>query len=201
MTDGGRSSGAFRSGVVVAGEIAASRRSPQDRLDPRLHLHDCLLKAVADDVPAGQQVFFRSAFALVPIAIMLLMMKGQRLRRVFITSDFISHLWRGGVGALSMIAWFFAIARLDLPAAMAIGFLSPLLVIPLAGIVLGEKLTATRIIAVLLGFVDPVHPVAAAQAHRASAAGGAETRRRGRRPRFGLLRRLRHDPGAPADQA
>ena len=58
---------------------------------------------------------------------------------------------------------------------MAIGFLSPLLVIPLAGIVLGEKLTATRIIAVLLGFVGPVHPVAAAQAHRASAAGGAET--------------------------
>ncbi len=111
------------------------------------------LKAVADDVPAGEQVFFRSAFALVPIAIMMIMMKGERLRRVFITSNFISHLWRGGVGALSMIAWFFAIARLDLPAAMAIGFLSPLLVILLASIVLGEKLTAARIIAVLLGFV------------------------------------------------
>jgi drug/metabolite transporter (DMT)-like permease len=52
-----------------------------------------------------------------------------------------------------MIAWFFAIARLDLPAAMAIGFLSPLLVILLASIVLGERLTPTRIIAVLLGFV------------------------------------------------
>ncbi|MET0483870.1 MAG: DMT family transporter [Aestuariivirgaceae bacterium] len=111
------------------------------------------LKAVADDIPAGQQVFFRSAFALVPTIIMVLTMRAQRLRRIFITTNFISHLWRGGVGALSMLAWFFAIAHLDLPAAMAIGFLSPLLVIMLAGIVLGEKLTATRIIAVLLGFV------------------------------------------------
>jgi drug/metabolite transporter (DMT)-like permease len=111
------------------------------------------LKAVADEIPAGEQVFFRSLFALVPIAIMVMMMKGQRLRRVFVTSNFISHLWRGGVGALSMIAWFVAIARLDLPAAMALGFLSPLLVILLAGIILGERLTSVRIIAVLLGFM------------------------------------------------
>jgi drug/metabolite transporter (DMT)-like permease len=152
MTEGGR---------VLPSEVALPSRERSQLPGILLKIASTLaftcmiacLKAVAVDVPAGEQVFFRSAFALVPIAIMVMMMKGQRLRRVFFTSNFISHLWRGGIGALSMIAWFFAIARLDLPAAMAIGFLSPLLVILLASIVLGEKLTATRIVAVLLGFV------------------------------------------------
>jgi drug/metabolite transporter (DMT)-like permease len=110
------------------------------------------LKAVANEVPAGQQVFFRSVFALLPIFVMVLI-KGGRLRRVFATANFMSHLWRGGVGSLSMLTWFFAVARLDLPAAMALGFVSPLLVILLAGIILGETLTLVRIVAVLLGFM------------------------------------------------
>jgi drug/metabolite transporter (DMT)-like permease len=110
------------------------------------------LKAVGDVVPAGQQVFFRSLFALVPILVMVLI-RGMSLRRVFVTANFMSHLWRGGVGAVSMVTWFYAVARLDLPAAMALGFVSPLLVILLAGIILGETLTYVRIIAVLLGFI------------------------------------------------
>jgi len=113
------------------------------------------LKAVAADVPAGQQVFFRSLFALVPIVVMVLV-KGARLRGVFVTANFWSHLWRGGVGAVSMVTWFFAVARLDLPAAMALGFVSPLLVILLAGMILGETLTYVRILAVLLGFMGIV---------------------------------------------
>jgi drug/metabolite transporter (DMT)-like permease len=82
----------------------------------------------------------------------MVLLKGGRLRPVFATANFMSHLWRGGVGSLSMLSWFFAVARLDLPAAMALGFVSPLLVILLAGIVLGESLTLVRILAVLLGF-------------------------------------------------
>ena len=109
------------------------------------------LKAVSAHVPAGQQVFFRSFFALVPIAVMIAVRGG--FARLLVTSSLVGHFWRGAVGTLAMISWFFAIARLDLPAAMALNFVSPLMVVLLAAVFLGEKLKPLRCLAVVLGFI------------------------------------------------
>src|SRR5690606_11424681 len=71
-----------------------------------------LIKAVGQ-VPAGQIVFFRSFFAMLPIIVVLAW--HRELRLAFRTSRPVSHIVRGMVGTCGMALSFVALTRLPLP--------------------------------------------------------------------------------------
>ncbi len=106
---------------------------------------------LAGQVPAGQIVFFRSFFALVPIGIYLL--AAGQLREALKTSNPTGHFLRGLVGVLSMGLGFFGLTRLPLPDAVAIGHAGPLVSVVLGAVLLGETVRRYRWGAVLIGLV------------------------------------------------
>ena len=114
-----------------------------------------LMAAIArwlgDAYPLGQVVFFRASFALVPIAGLML------LRRTHLselaTQHPLSHILRSIAGVGAMFSYFAALAYLPLADVTAIGFASPLFVVALAAIVLGERVHIYRWSAVGVGFV------------------------------------------------
>lgn len=107
------------------------------------------LKASGEDVPAGQMVFFRSFFALIPVMLYLAWLGD--LRTAFRTSDPFGHLLRGVVGVTSMGLGFFALTRLPYPEWIAISYAAPLLTVVFAVIFLRETVRAYRWGAVLVG--------------------------------------------------
>nr|WP_314261951.1 DMT family transporter [uncultured Devosia sp.] len=109
-----------------------------------------LLKAT-ETVPAGEMVFFRSFFALLPVLVFLLW-KG-RLSDGFRTQRPFGHILRGLMGVASMGCGFFALTRLPLPEATAIGYASPLLIVALSAVLLKEKVHVFRWTAVTIGLV------------------------------------------------
>ena len=112
------------------------------------------IKYVGSDYPTGQVVFFRSAFALVPLAIWL-SFRGDLVRAVR-TSDPRSHLLRGLTGSCAMFAGFVALSYLPLSDAVVIGYASPLITVALAAMFLGETVRIYRWSAVLVGFLGVI---------------------------------------------
>ena len=108
-----------------------------------------LIKASGEGVPAGQIVFFRSAFAIVPILVFLAL-RGQ-LETAWRTTSPLSHVRRGLVGVSAMGLGFYGIMRLPLPDAIAIGYAMPLLTVVFAALFLGEKVRIFRWSAVAVG--------------------------------------------------
>lgn len=111
-----------------------------------------LIKATAaagEGVPPGQQVFFRSIFA-VPVIFLWLAMR-RELRGGIHTVRPMGHFYRGIVGTASMGFGFWALSLLTLPEATAIGYAAPLLVVVFAGMFLGEDVRAFRLGMVALG--------------------------------------------------
>ncbi|WP_299144946.1 DMT family transporter [uncultured Tateyamaria sp.] len=108
------------------------------------------VKAVSDDVPLGEIVFFRSAFALIPLIVFL----WWRLEfpRGLATRRPLAHLLRAGFGALALFASFAAIARLNVAEAILIAQLSPILMAVAAVALLRERLTVWRVAGLVLGF-------------------------------------------------
>ncbi len=116
-----------------------------------------LIKA-AENVPAGEAMFFRSFLAL-PIIIIWLLNRGgiaQGIRTVSVRS----HAVRGVVGSCAMGLGFAGLKYLPLPEVTAIQFVTPIAVVVLAALILGETFKLVRISAVLLGFVGVVIIVA-----------------------------------------
>jgi drug/metabolite transporter (DMT)-like permease len=109
-----------------------------------------MLKAT-QTVPAGQMVFFRSFFALLPV-LTWLAWKGA-LANAFRTSRPFGHLLRGLIGVASMGLGFFALTRLPLPEATAIGYASPLIIVILSAVLLQERVYIFRWTTVLVGLV------------------------------------------------
>lgn len=110
-----------------------------------------LVKATADAAPVGQQVFFRSFFAIPVILIWLTMRRelGQGLRPI----NPIKHVFRGVIGTAAMGFMFGALAFLPLPEATALNYAAPLLVVVFAALFLGEDVRAFRMTAVLVGLL------------------------------------------------
>ncbi len=108
-----------------------------------------LVKAATAEVPPGQAVFFRALFAI-PVIVAWLSWLGEfpvGLR----TARPLSHLLRGLVGTGAMGLGFAGLSLLPLPEATAIGYAAPMLVVPLAAMILGEKVRLFRLSAVALG--------------------------------------------------
>ena len=108
-----------------------------------------LIKASGEALPAGQIVFFRSAFAIFPILIFLAA-RGQ-LYSAWRTSSPLSHFRRGLVGVGAMSFGFYGLMRLPLPDAIAIGYAMPLLAVVFAAVFLGETVRIFRWSAVFVG--------------------------------------------------
>jgi drug/metabolite transporter (DMT)-like permease len=107
-----------------------------------------LIKASAD-VPAGEIVFFRSFFAIFPIAAYL-GMKGE-LAGAFRTDNPGGHAVRALVGVTSMGLSFYALTKLPLPEAISIGYGAPILTVVLGALLLGETVRLHRWSAVVVG--------------------------------------------------
>jgi drug/metabolite transporter (DMT)-like permease len=110
-----------------------------------------LVRWLGDAVPVGQVVFFRSAFAIVPVVVIYAWRRelGAAVR----TGRPLGHLGRGLISVLGMFLNFASLARLPLVDATAISFASPLITVALAAFVLGEKVRVYRWSAVGVGFV------------------------------------------------
>lgn len=112
-----------------------------------------LLKATAT-IPAGELVFFRCFFAILPVVAYLLWRR--QLRKALHTRNPLGHVVRALVGASSMGLGFFALTRLPLPEATAIGYAAPLLIVLFSAVLLKEKVHAFRWTAVIIGLVGVV---------------------------------------------
>lgn len=112
-----------------------------------------LLKA-AEGVPAGQLVFFRSFFAILPIIVYLLWTGelGVGIR----TSHPLGHLMRGLVGTCGMITGFFALTQLPLAESITISYATPLLIVIFSAVFYHEQVRLYRWSAVLVGLVGVI---------------------------------------------
>lgn len=109
-----------------------------------------MLKATLS-IPPGEMVFFRSFFATLPV-LAYLGWKG-RLRDAFATKRPLGHVVRGLIGVTSMSLGFFALTRLPLPEATAIGYAAPLIIVILSAVLLQERVHVFRWTTVLVGLV------------------------------------------------
>ena len=110
-----------------------------------------MIKATAEHVPPGEAVFFRSAFA-VPVIVVWLAYLGK-LSTGFRAKYPLGHIWRGLMGTIAMGMGFAGLAYLPLPEVTAISYASPLMVVILAAMFLGEEVRLFRITAVAIGLV------------------------------------------------
>ena len=105
-------------------------------------------------VPLGQLVFFRAAFAIVPV--LLIDAWRRELADVIRTDRPLGHLGRGTISMCGMFLNFAALARLPLVDATAISFAAPLITVAFAAFFLGERVRIYRWSAVAVGFVGIV---------------------------------------------
>ncbi|MEP3453657.1 DMT family transporter [Tateyamaria sp.] len=112
------------------------------------------VKAVSDDVPLGQIVFFRSFFAIGPLIVFLWLR--QEFPSGLATRRPGAHLLRASFGTLALFGSFAAVARLNLAEAILISQLSPILLTIGATILLSEHLTKWRIGGLAFGFAGVI---------------------------------------------
>lgn len=112
-----------------------------------------LLKA-AQGVPAGELVFFRSFFGIVPVVVFLAW-TGQ-LREGVKSNAIGGQIWRGLVGTTSMGLGFFALTRLPLPEAVTLNYATPLVIVVFSALFLNEIVRFHRWSAVVVGLVGVV---------------------------------------------
>ena len=110
-----------------------------------------MIKATSEtaDVSPGQQVFFRSFFAI-PVILVWLAMRGE-LAVGFRTVRPLGHFYRGIIGTAAMALNFWALALLPFPEVTAIGYASPLLLVIFAAMFLGEDVRLFRLSMVGIG--------------------------------------------------
>ena len=109
------------------------------------------IKAASVEVPPGEAVFFRSAFA-VPVIVIWLASRGE-LRSGLKVVDPKAHFFRGMVGSMAMGMSFAGLAILPLYEVKAIQYAMPLFVVILAAIMLGETVRKVRLTAVGMGMI------------------------------------------------
>ena len=109
------------------------------------------IKAMAATYPVGEVVLFRSIFALV-VLVVWLYSRGE-FPRALHTLRPLGHIGRSIAGSGGMFANFIALSLLPLADATAFTFATPLIVVPLAAILLKATVRIYRWSAVGLGFV------------------------------------------------
>jgi drug/metabolite transporter (DMT)-like permease len=101
-------------------------------------------------VPVFEIVFFRNAFAFVPLGLYIWRTTGPEVLR---TQRPLGHLTRSAVGLAAMVCGFSAVQHLPLTEATAFQFASPLFMTALSALILHERVGRHRWGAVLVGFI------------------------------------------------
>jgi drug/metabolite transporter (DMT)-like permease len=115
-------------------------------------LMSALVRWLGDVAPVGQMVFFRSAFAIVPVVVVY----AWRHELVLRTARPFGHLGRGSISICGMSSNFAALTRLPLVEVTAIQFASPLITVALAALILKERVRIYRWSAVVVGFLGVI---------------------------------------------
>ncbi len=112
-----------------------------------------LVKVLAETYPVAEVTFFRNAFAILPVGVMVAIQGGLPLLR---TARLRGHFWRASIGLTSMTLMFWSYDLLPLADAVALGFTAPLFLTALSVPLLGEKVGIHRWSAVVVGFAGVV---------------------------------------------
>jgi len=113
-----------------------------------------LVRKLGNVAPVGQMVFFRSAFAILPVVV-IYAWRGELASAVY-TRRPLGQLGRGLLSVFGMFTNFSALTRLPLADATAISFASPLFTVALAAVILKERVRVYRWSAVLVGFAGVI---------------------------------------------
>jgi drug/metabolite transporter (DMT)-like permease len=110
-----------------------------------------LVRYLGDRYPVGQVVFFRSAFAILPVVV-IYAWRGE-LEAAIRTGRPFAHVGRGMTAVCAMFCNFSSLARLPVVDATAISFVSPLITVALSAVILKERVRIYRWTAVIVGFI------------------------------------------------
>ena len=110
-----------------------------------------LVRFLGARYPIGQVVFYRSAFAIVPV-LAVYAWRGE-LATVVRTERPLGQAGRGVISVVGMFCNFGALARLPLVESNAISFTTPLFSVALAAFILKERVRIYRWSAVIIGFI------------------------------------------------
>ncbi|MGE0563847.1 MAG: DMT family transporter [Pseudolabrys sp.] len=113
-----------------------------------------LVRLAGEVTPVGQIVFFRSAFAIVPV--IAIYAWRRELASAVRTRRPLGHLGRGTLSVAGMYSNFSSLIRLPLADATAISFATPLITVALAAVILKEKVRVYRWSAVVVGFLGVI---------------------------------------------
>jgi len=113
-----------------------------------------LVRDLGKVTPIGQMVFFRSAFAILPVMV-IYALRGELMTAVR-TARPLGQLGRGLLSTFGMFTNFAALVRIPLADATAISFASPLITVALAAVILKERVRIYRWSAVLIGFAGVI---------------------------------------------
>jgi drug/metabolite transporter (DMT)-like permease len=116
-----------------------------------LAVMSALVRFLGEKYPVGQIVFFRSAFAILPVVLIYALR--NELAAAVRTVRPLGHIGRGFISIFGMFCTFSALARLPIVDATAISFASPLITVALAAILLKERVRIYRWSAVIVGFI------------------------------------------------
>ena len=113
-----------------------------------------LVRDLGPVAPVGQMVFFRSAFAIVPV-VLIYAIRGELMSAVR-TKRPLGQLGRGTLSTFGMFTNFGALTRLPMADVTAISFASPLITVALAALILKERVRIYRWSAVAVGFIGVI---------------------------------------------
>jgi drug/metabolite transporter (DMT)-like permease len=113
-----------------------------------------LVRDLGPVAPVGQMVFFRSAFAIVPV-VLIYAIRGELMSAVRTKRPF-GQLGRGTLSTFGMFTNFGALTRLPMADVTAISFASPLITVALAALILKERVRIYRWSAVAVGFIGVI---------------------------------------------
>ena len=113
-------------------------------------IQDVIVKELSGVYPVLEFVFFRSAFSLLPVALLVWL---ETRGKGFKTKRPILHTVRGAIMMTAYTFYYLAVASMPLAAAVAMFFAGPLFVTAISALFMGEKVGPRRWTAVVLGFV------------------------------------------------
>jgi len=114
-------------------------------------LMSSFVKAASVRVPTGEVVFFRAGLSI-PIIAAWLWIRGD-LAAGLRTANWHRHAVRGLAGTMAMGMGFAGLAHLPLAEVTAIRFVTPVMLVIFAALILGERVRLVRITAVAMGLV------------------------------------------------
>lgn len=119
-----------------------------------ISINDVAIKFLSGDYPLHQVILIRALIGLVFLAA-LIRLSGQSFR-LFRTAKPVDHLIRVSIVMVSNVTYFLGLAALPLADAVAVAYVSPLIVTLLSVVLLGEHVGPRRWAAVAVGMAGVI---------------------------------------------